>query len=280
MLDQAWQVRLAEEFQGRVVKLASQCSSCRVIQQCLACIQPSSCILFIIQELIGTAPSELASGAEPGIVSLACSRYGSHVVRALLQHCDLQDVRKQAINELIASASSLANDAFGTFCIQWIMESGAPTHKVQLTQKLQDHVVKMSMQQHASRIVQQMLKFGSSEQQDAIVSTILGEQADGEFAVQVARMAPHRYGEFLIQDILAALIDKHGPVNFSRQLCERVEALLEASYAWAAAEGSSSGDWLDGALDAAARAADRVSEKLERTADAGEDLAAPALETA
>ncbi|KAK9787113.1 hypothetical protein WJX73_002085 [Symbiochloris irregularis] len=182
LLDQSWQVKLVQEMQGQVIRCVANKAANHVIRACLAYVQPTSRIHFIVQEIVGTVPSA-------------------------------------------------------------IMQSGAPTHKVQITHRLQDHVVNLSMQREASRIVQQMLDFGSSEQQDAIMSRILGEETDGKFAVHVARMAPHRYGTFVLQEVLAmcpqdqqdrlavwlqALIDKHGPANYSRQLCEQVDALLEA----------------------------------------------------
>ncbi|KAK9787115.1 hypothetical protein WJX73_004895 [Symbiochloris irregularis] len=221
-----------------------------VVQCCLACIHPTSCIRFVIQEMMGTEPPAYAPSVQPGIVPLSRNPYGCHAVNALLQHCDMPDMHGQAMDEIAGSARTLANDVNGSLCLQWLMEFGSQAHRVQITSLLQDRVVE-----------------------------ILGEQRPGKFAAHLARIASDRGGSFVVERVLAIchqgqrerlvehlqdLIDKNGPTNYAKQLCQQVGTMMNAILAQenaAAAEAKTGemkgtmaqgiGDWLEGAMESA-----------------------------
>lgn len=73
------------------------------------------------------------------------------------------------------STCQLAQDQYGNYVIQHVLEHGSPQERMQVVTRLAPEIVPMSMHKFASNVVEKCLTYCSATERDVLVS-ILGER--------------------------------------------------------------------------------------------------------
>ncbi|KAK9802574.1 hypothetical protein WJX73_006290 [Symbiochloris irregularis] len=293
VLDESWQVQLVKELEGRVIECVADQNGNHVIQKCLASVHPSSRIRFIVEELMGTAPSPMSHSIkgtiEPGVVALSRHPYGCRVVQRVLEHCDIEGVREQAMGQILEVAGTLAQDTYGNYVIQHILQQGDDTHRAQLMAMLKGHVVDMSMHKFASNVVEKGIEFGTPEQRDVLVSEVLSEQEDGTYSPHLQEMIRDQFGNYVVQKVLENCREDQRDrlvryvhdqlhylekLTYAKHLVMRVKKLLEAINARDTAEAAPTQEAADSAAPANAQEAAEAGEGPATTQGESNDAAA------
>ncbi len=82
------------------------------------------------------------------------------------------------IEQIIAHAVDLAQDVFGNYVAQHVVEHGKQTHKDAIIAKLKSSLVLLSKQKFSSNVIEKCLKFGSDDARDLYIREILGKDND------------------------------------------------------------------------------------------------------
>ncbi|PON87697.1 Coatomer beta subunit [Trema orientale] len=176
---------LVQELDGHVMTCVRDQNGNHVIQKCIECV-PAEKIGFIISAFHGL------------VATLATHPYGCRVIQRVLEHCsdDLQCQR--IINEILESASILAQDQYGNYVTQHLLLKGKPSERSQIISKLAGRVVQMSMHKYASNVVEKCLEHGNTAERELLIEEILGESEEND---NLLTMMKDQFANYVVQKI-------------------------------------------------------------------------------
>ena len=100
-----------------------------VIQKCIECISQDK-IHFIISAFFGQ------------VVALSSQTYGCRVIQRVLEHCKEDKIQSIIMDEILQSVCTMAQDRYGNYVIQHVLEYGKPHERA--AEKLAQQIVQMS----------------------------------------------------------------------------------------------------------------------------------------
>lgn len=131
---------------------------------------------------------------------VALGETGSLVVQNIFENC-VEDEKRMAIEEVLASIDALARGQFGNWCIQHICEHGAPQDKSRAVEHIIINATDYSMDQFASKVVEKCLKIGGQDFMQRYLDRVTTGCGDRP-RMPLIDIAGDQYGNYLIQWVL------------------------------------------------------------------------------
>ncbi|KAL5709975.1 hypothetical protein ACHQM5_020594 [Ranunculus cassubicifolius] len=194
------QSEIVAELDGSIMKCVRDQNGNHVIQKCIECV-PQDQIQFIISSFYGQ------------VVALSTHPYGCRVIQRVLEHCNDPKTQGIVMEEIMQSICNLAQDQYGNYVVQHVLQHGKPHERSSIICKLAGQIVKMSQQKFASNVVEKCLTFGSPNERQLLVDEMLGSTDENE-PLQV--MMKDQYGNYVVQKVLEMCDDESRELILSR----------------------------------------------------------------
>ncbi|KAL8139190.1 hypothetical protein V2J09_005191, partial [Rumex salicifolius] len=241
--------QLADQFTGQMLKLSLQMYGCRVIQKALEVIEVDQKAVLakeldghvilcvhdqngnhVIQKCIEHIPVEkigfIISAFHGAVATLSVHPYGCRVIQRSLEHCSDTSATHFIIDEILESACVLANDQYGNYVIQHILELGNQHERSQVMSKLAGRFVEMSQHKYASNVIEKCLIYGgASEKESLIKEIVVRPQEDANLLI----MMKDQYANYVIQRILEICNDEEKNILMNC-LRDNLESLKKYTY--------------------------------------------------
>ena len=113
---------------------------------------------------------------------------------------------------ILKSSCQLAEDQYGNYVSQHIVEKGLPSERLHIITTLLPKILQMSQHKFASNVVEKCLIYGSVEERDLLVQGMLGkggasESAHPEGQDPFQKMMIDQYGNYVVQKVLEVCDD-------------------------------------------------------------------------
>ena len=82
------------------------------------------------------------------------------------------------MEEIVKKAVDLAQDQFGNYVVQHVLEHGKETHKASIMKVLRDHLLLLSKQKFSSNVIERCLQHASDKEKDLLISVMVGKEGD------------------------------------------------------------------------------------------------------
>ncbi|KAJ4971066.1 hypothetical protein NE237_004165 [Protea cynaroides] len=194
------QIQLVAELDGSVMKCVRDQNGNHVIQKCIECV-PQDCIQFIILAFYGQ------------VVALSTHPYGCRVIQRVLEHCDDANTQCIIMEEILQSVCTLAQDQYGNYVVQHVLQHGKPQERSSIITKLAGQIVKMSQQKFASNVVEKCLTFGGPKERQLLVNEMLGSTEENE---PLQAMMKDPFANYVVQKVLETCDDQSRELILSR----------------------------------------------------------------
>ncbi|KAG0473309.1 hypothetical protein HPP92_015166 [Vanilla planifolia] len=200
VVDVDQQTRMVSELDGSIMKCVRDQNGNHVIQKCIECV-PQERIKFIITAFYGQ------------VVALSTHPYGCRVIQRVLEHCD--DAKTQCImmEEILHSVNTLAQDQYGNYVVQHVLQHGKPEERSAIIGKLSGQIVKMSQQKFASNVVEKCLTYGSPDERLLLINEMLGSTEENE---PLQAMMKDQFANYVVQKVLETCDDRNRELILSR----------------------------------------------------------------
>lgn len=170
-------------------------------------------IQFIVDEVLGN------------VRQLCCHPYGCRVLQRMLEHC-VESQKNATLDEIQRCHKALLDDQYGNYVIQHVLQYGRESDRDSLLNIIvQNDLLKLSSQKFASNVVEKLLKYGNSNQRNAIVREMLhyvesvGPDGTDRSSVLLL-MVRDAYANYVVQ----TAIDVVPEGNEKRMLIEELKA--------------------------------------------------------
>ncbi|KAL0287813.1 UNVERIFIED_CONTAM: Pumilio6, chloroplastic [Sesamum angustifolium] len=196
VIDIEQKARLVRELDGHVMRCVRDQNGNHVIQKCIESI-PTDKIHFIISSFRGQA----ALSTHPMVVvsySLKIS-FVWGVWKRVLEHCKDKSQTQFIVDEILDSVYSLAQDQYGNYVTQHVLETGKPDERSKIIEKLSGSVAELCLHKFASNVVERCLEYSDSASRAILVKEIIG---DGDNDDNLLIMMKDQYANYVIQKIL------------------------------------------------------------------------------
>ncbi|XP_042431232.1 pumilio homolog 2-like [Zingiber officinale] len=193
VVDVEQKAQMVLELNGHIMKCVRDQNGNHVIQKCIECI-PQDKIQFIIEAFYSH------------VIALSSHPYGCRVIQRVLEHCNDQEVQSIMMEEIMEDVCNLAQDQYGNYVIQHVLQYGKPEERSAIISKLAGQIVKMSQQKYASNVVEKCLTYGTPEERQILIDEILGTTDENE---PLQAMMKDQFGNYVVQKVLEACDDKN-----------------------------------------------------------------------
>ncbi|XP_010241847.1 PREDICTED: pumilio homolog 4-like [Nelumbo nucifera] len=200
VVDVDQQTQMVQELDGSVMKCVRDQNGNHVIQKCIECVSQDR-IQFIISAFYGQ------------VVALSTHPYGCRVIQRVLEHCDDANTQQIIMEEILQSVSTLAQDQYGNYVVQHVLQHGKPHERSAIISKLAGQIVKMSQQKFASNVVEKCLTFGGPEERQLLVNEMLGSTDENE---PLQAMMKDPFANYVVQKVLETCDDQSRELILSR----------------------------------------------------------------
>ncbi|KAM7271079.1 hypothetical protein ACFE04_030293 [Oxalis oulophora] len=189
-LDQ--QTRMVKELDGHIMRCVRDQNGNHVIQKCIECV-PEDVIHFIISTFYDH------------ILPLSTHPYGCRVIQRVLEHCHDPKTQRIMMDEIFLSVCMLAQDQYGNYVVQHVLEFGKPDERTVIIKKLTGQIVQMSLQKFASNVIEKCLTFGTVQERQTLVNEMLGTTDENE-PLQI--MMKDQFANYVVQKVLETCDDQ------------------------------------------------------------------------
>ncbi|XP_052180115.1 pumilio homolog 2-like [Diospyros lotus] len=197
-LDQ--KIKMVEELDGHVMRCVRDQNGNHVIQKCIECV-PEEQIQFIVSTFFDQ------------VVTLSTHPYGCRVVQRILEHCLDPKTQDKVMDEILGSVSMLAQDQYGNYVVQHVLEHGKPHERSSIIKELAGKIVQMSQQKFASNVVEKCLTFGDPSERQLLVNEMLGSTDENE---PLQAMMKDQFANYVVQKVLETCEDQQRELILSR----------------------------------------------------------------
>ncbi|KAG9454619.1 hypothetical protein H6P81_007523 [Aristolochia fimbriata] len=197
-LDQ--QTKMVAELDGHVMRCVRDQNGNHVIQKCIECI-PQDAIQFIVSSFYDQ------------VVTLSTHPYGCRVIQRVLEHCDDLKTQRIMMDEILQCVCLLAQDQYGNYVVQHVLEHGKPHERSAIIKKLAGQIVQMSQQKFASNVVEKCLTFGGPAERQILVNEMLGTTDENE---PLQAMMKDQFANYVVQKVLETCDDQQRELILSR----------------------------------------------------------------
>ncbi|KAF7820155.1 pumilio-like protein 4 isoform X1 [Senna tora] len=200
VVDVNQQTQMVSELDGAIMKCVRDQNGNHVIQKCIECV-PLDRIQFIISSFYGQ------------VVALSTHPYGCRVIQRVLEHCNDPNTQQIIMDEIMQCVCNLAQDQYGNYVIQHVLQHGKPHERSAIITKLAGQIVKMSQQKFASNVVEKCLTFGNADERQLLVNEMLGTSDENE---PLQAMMKDPFGNYVVQKVLETCDDQSLALILSR----------------------------------------------------------------
>ncbi|KAM7501870.1 hypothetical protein LguiB_000774 [Lonicera macranthoides] len=200
VVDMDQKIKMVEELDGHIMRCVRDQNGNHVIQKCIECV-PEDHIKFIISTFCDQ------------VVTLSTHPYGCRVIQRILDHCSDPKTQSKVMDEIMGSVSMLAQDQYGNYVIQHVLEHGKPHERSTIIQELAGKIVQMSQQKFASNVVEKCLTFGDPTERQLLVNEMLGTTDENE---PLQAMMKDQFANYVVQKVLETCSDQQRELIMSR----------------------------------------------------------------
>ncbi|KAK1588229.1 hypothetical protein Q3G72_021157 [Acer saccharum] len=197
-LDQ--KIKMVEELDGHVMRCVRDQNGNHVVQKCIECV-PEDNIQFIVTTFFDQ------------VVNLSTHPYGCRVIQRILEHCEDAKTQSKVMDEILGSVSMLAQDQYGNYVVQHVLEHGKPHERSIIIEELAGKIVQMSQQKFASNVVEKCLTFGGPVERQLLVNEMLGTTDENE---PLQAMMKDQFANYVVQKVLETCDDQQRELILSR----------------------------------------------------------------
>lgn len=197
-LDQ--KIKMVGELDGHIMRCVRDQNGNHVIQKCIECV-PEEHIQFIISTFYDQ------------VVTLSTHPYGCRVIQRVLEHCEDPKTQSKVMEEILGCVSMLAQDQYGNYVVQHVLEHGKPNERSIIIQELAGKIVQMSQQKFASNVVEKCLTFGDPSERELLVNEMLGSTDENE---PLQAMMKDQFANYVVQKVLETCSDQERELILSR----------------------------------------------------------------
>ncbi|GLT67023.1 hypothetical protein SLA2020_393580 [Shorea laevis] len=197
-LDQ--KIKMVQELDGHVMRCVRDQNGNHVIQKCIECV-PEENIQFIVTTFFDQ------------VVNLSTHPYGCRVIQRILEHCKDPNTQNKVMDEILVSVSMLAQDQYGNYVVQHVLEHGKPHERSIIIKELAGKIVQMSQQKFASNVVEKCLTFGGPTERQLLVNEMLGTTDENE---PLQAMMKDQFANYVVQKVLETCDDQQRELILSR----------------------------------------------------------------
>ncbi|XP_047313825.1 pumilio homolog 1-like [Impatiens glandulifera] len=188
------------ELEGHVMRCVRDQNGNHVIQKCIECV-PEEHIQFIVTTFFDQ------------VVTLSTHPYGCRVIQRILEHCKDPMTQSKVMVEILGSVSMLAQDQYGNYVVQHVLEQGNDSERSTIIRELAVNIVQMSQQKFASNVVEKCLLFGDPSQRQLLVNEMLGTTDENE---PLQAMMKDQFANYVVQKVLETCNDEQRELILSR----------------------------------------------------------------
>ncbi|KAI3987076.1 hypothetical protein MKX01_036866, partial [Papaver californicum] len=131
----------------------------------------------------------------------------------VLEHCSDPKTQQIMMDEIFQSVCMLAQDQYGNYVVQHVLEHGKPHERTAIIKKLAGQIVQMSQQKFASNVVEKCLTFGGPVERQFLVSEMLGTTDENE---PLQAMMKDQFANYVVQKVLETCDDQQRELILSR----------------------------------------------------------------
>ncbi|XP_004973963.1 pumilio homolog 5 isoform X2 [Setaria italica] len=206
-------IDLVRELDGHVMRCVRDQNGNHVIQKCIECV-PTEHIGFIVSAFQGQ------------VANLSMHPYGCRVIQRVLEHCGGNSQGQCIIDEILQSACILAQDQYGNYVTQHVLERGKAHERSQIITKLAGQVVTMSQNKFASNVIEKCFQHGDIAERDLLIRQIV-EQTEGND--NLLAMMKDQFANYVVQKILETCNESQRELLISR-VKGHLQALRKYTY--------------------------------------------------
>lgn len=243
---------MVTEEPGQLVRISLNIHGTRVVQKLIETLKTRHEISLVISAL------------EPGFLALIKDLNGNHVVQRCLQCLSIEDNKfifvaaakfcvdiathrhgccvlqrcithstgehqQKLIAEISANGLLLAQDAYGNYVVQYVLDLGIPSATSTLTSQFEGNYVHLSTQKFSSHVVEKCLDILNYESRSRIIHELLSvshfeqllQDPHANYVVQTAV----RVSEGPIHNMLVEAIESHKAISrnspYSKRICSQ-----------------------------------------------------------
>ncbi|XP_004486985.1 pumilio homolog 2-like [Cicer arietinum] len=197
-LDQ--KIKMVQELDGNIMRCVRDQNGNHVIQKCIECV-PEDAIDFIVSTFFDQ------------VVTLSTHPYGCRVIQRVLEHCEDPNTQQKVMDEILGAVSMLAQDQYGNYVVQHVLEHGKPHERSAIIKELAGNIVQMSQQKFASNVVEKCLTFGGPSERQLLVNEMLGSTDENE---PLQAMMKDQFANYVVQKVLETCDDQQRELILSR----------------------------------------------------------------
>ncbi|KAJ9146687.1 hypothetical protein P3X46_028922 [Hevea brasiliensis] len=200
VVDLEQKIKMVEELDGHVTRCVRDQNGNHVIQKCIECV-PEENIQFIVSTFFDQ------------VVTLSTHPYGCRVIQRILEHCKDPKTQSKVMDEILGAVSMLAQDQYGNYVVQHVLEHGKPHERSAIIKELAGKIVQMSQQKFASNVVEKCLAFGGPSERELLVNEMLGTTDENE---PLQAMMKDQFANYVVQKVLETCDDQQRELILSR----------------------------------------------------------------
>ncbi|RDX64117.1 Pumilio-like 1, partial [Mucuna pruriens] len=192
VVDMDQQTKMVTELDGQIMRCVRDQNGNHVIQKCIECV-PEDAIHFIVSTFYDQ------------VVTLSTHPYGCRVIQRVLEYCHDNKTQQIMMDEILQSVCMLAQDQYGNYVVQHVLEHGKPYERSAIIKELTGQIVQMSQQKFASNVIEKCLTFGTPTERQVLVNEMLGSTYENE-PLQV--MMKDQFANYVVQKVLETCDDQ------------------------------------------------------------------------
>ncbi|KAK7329759.1 hypothetical protein VNO77_23938 [Canavalia gladiata] len=227
---------LANRLLGQILPLSLQMYGCRVIQKALEVIDPEQkaqlvheldgnvmrCVRdqngnHVIQKCIESIPTKkigfIISAFHGQVAILSMHPYGCRVIQRVLEHCSDEVQCQFIVDEILESVFTLAQDQYGNYVTQHVLERGKPQERSQIIRKLSRDIVQLSQHKFASNVVEKCLEYGDTTERQLLIAEIVGHDKQND---NLLTMMKDQFANYVIQKVVEICSENQRAMLLSR----------------------------------------------------------------
>jgi len=199
---------LIREFDSYVLMCIKDQNGNHVMQKCIEVMSLQAKDAEFMSNDIGLSSSMsqriqfIVDDVLVNVKSLCCHPYGCRVLQRMLEHC-VESQKAATLDEIQLCHKALLDDQYGNYVIQHVLQYGRESDRDSLLKIIvENDLLKLSRQKFASNVVEKLLKYGNSNQRNAIVREMLKlgyEGQDGVGSSVLLLMVRDAYANYVVQ---------------------------------------------------------------------------------
>ncbi|KAJ7962661.1 Pumilio [Quillaja saponaria] len=156
------------------------------------------------------------------VTALSSHPYGCRVIQRVLEHCSDEQLIRGIVDEILESACVLAQDQYGNYVTQHVLQRGKLHERRQIICKLSGKILEMSRHKYASNVIEKCLEHGDAADRELLIEEIIGKSEENNYLLD-------QFANYVVQKILETSNKKLREILLSR-IRVHLDALKKYTY--------------------------------------------------